>query len=102
MIKHIRPNPVVLLVDLIKILFILIAERPAVLISTGAEIAIPFFYLAKCLFGSKLIYIESCAQVSNPSLTGRIVYPITDLFLVQWPQLLHKYGGKARYAGNLI
>ena len=80
---------------------ILIKERPHVVISLGAEIAIPVFYFAK-LLGLRTIFIESACRVNGPSITGRIIYPIADLFLVQWPQLLRKYGRKARYEGSII
>jgi beta-1,4-N-acetylglucosaminyltransferase len=86
----------------IKIFFILLKERPAILFSTGSEIAIPSFYLGKLLFRTKLIYLECSAQVYQASLTGRLVYPITDLFLVQWKPLLKRYGTKAKYVGGLI
>ena len=77
-------------------------ERPAVVFSTGAELAVPAFYVGKFLFGCRLIYLECSAQVNTPSLTGRAVYPVTDLFLVQWEPLLAKYGSRAQYRGGLI
>jgi UDP-N-acetylglucosamine:LPS N-acetylglucosamine transferase len=87
---------------LIKTFLIFLKERPDILFSTGSEIAIPPFYFGKFLFGAKLIYLECSAQVYRPSLTGKLVYPITDLFLVQWEPLLKQYGPKARYVGGLI
>lgn len=86
----------------LKIVVIIFKEKPKIIISTGSEIAIPFFYLSKLFFGTKLIYIECSAQVYTPSLTGKIVYPVADLFLVQWAHLLKKYGKKAKYVGRLI
>lgn len=41
--------------------------------------------------GKKIIYIESFARVHNPSLTGRLVYKIADLFIVQWEDMLKVY-----------
>jgi beta-1,4-N-acetylglucosaminyltransferase len=95
-------NPFSFIVGIIKIFFILLKERPEILFSTGSEIAIPSFYIGKFLLRSKLIYVESSAQIYQASLTGRLVYPITDLFLVQWETLLKKYGSKAQYVGGLI
>ena len=80
---------------------ILLREKPAVIISLGAEIAIPFFYLGK-LMGSKTIFIEGLARVTSASGTGKIVYPVSDIFLVQWEPLLKIYGRKARYEGSVI
>ena len=95
-------SPFAFVVGLIKILWIFVKERPDILFSTGSEIAIPSFYFGKFLFGAKLIYLECSAQVYQSSLTGRWVYPITDLFLVQWEPLLNQYGSKAKYIGGLI
>lgn len=95
-------NPLSLITGILKILYVFLKERPRVLFSTGAEIAIPSFYIGKFLFRTKLIYLECSAQVYSPSLTGRWVYPITDLFLVQWEYLLNHYGPKAKYVGGLI
>jgi len=101
-IMNLARNPFYLITGVLKILFIFLKERPKVLFSTGAEIAIPSFYIGKFLFRTKLIYLECSAQVYRPSLTGRYVYPITDLFLVQWEPLLRRYGSKAKYVGGLI
>ena len=95
-------GPTGFIVGLIKIFIIFLKEKPDILFSTGSEIAVPPFYLGKFLFRTKLIYLECSAQVYRPSLTGRCVYPITDLFLVQWEFLLKKYGPKAKYVGGLI
>ncbi|GMT42299.1 MAG: capsular polysaccharide biosynthesis protein [bacterium] len=95
-------NPVLFFTIWFSLIRIFLKERPDVIFSTGAELAIPVFYVAKILFGCRLIYLECSAQVEAPSLTGRIVYPITDLFLVQWEPLLKRYGKKARWRGGLI
>jgi UDP-N-acetylglucosamine:LPS N-acetylglucosamine transferase len=95
-------HPFSLIPGVLKILSVFLKERPTVLFSTGAEIAIPSFYIGKFLFRTKLIYLECSAQVYSPSWTGRWVYPITDLFLVQWEPLLKQYGPRAKYAGGLI
>lgn len=61
---------------------ILRKERPDVIISSGAAVAVPFFYLGK-LFGAKTVYIEVFDRIDAPTLTGKIVYPVTDKFIVQ-------------------
>lgn len=80
---------------------LLTRERPDLIISLGAEIAIPFFYWAKVL-GIRTVYIESWCRTSDLSGTGRVVYPVADVFLVQWPELLAKCGKKARYEGAVV
>ena len=69
--------------------------------STGSEIAIPAFYIAK-LMGIQTIFIESWSRAATRSGTGKIVYPVSDIFLVQWPDLLLLYGSKAKYVGAVI
>ena len=75
-------------------------ERPDVVITTGALIAFPFCVLAK-LSKKKIIFIESFARINNKSLTGRLVYPFADLFIVQWKSMLKCYP-KAIYAGGIF
>ena len=101
-LRNFAKNPSSLIVGILKILYVLLKERPGILFSTGAEIAIPAFYIGKFLFRTRLIYLECSAQVYNRSLTGRWVYPITDLFLVQWESLINQYGSRAKYVGGLI
>jgi len=76
-------------------------ERPDLILSTGGEIAIPVFYIAK-LFGSKAIFVETWTRIHFPTWTGKLVYPVSDLFLVQWPELLKRYGKKAAYVGGIV
>jgi beta-1,4-N-acetylglucosaminyltransferase len=81
---------------------ILLKERPDVVISTGGgEIAIPFCYAGK-LMGATVILIETLTRVTTRSAAGRLIYPIADLFLVQWESLLKLYGSKAQYWGNVL
>ena len=65
-------------------------EKPDLLISSGAAVAVPFFYLAK-LMGKKLIYVEVYDRIDKPTLTGRLVYPIVDCFIVQWEEQKQVY-----------
>lgn len=60
-------------------------EKPDLIISSGAAVAVPFFFLGK-LFGSKLIYIEVFDRIDKPTITGKLVYPIADKFIVQWEE----------------
>ena len=79
---------------------IMMREKPDVVITTGALISFPFCLCAK-LIGAKVIYIETFARVNDRSLTGRLVYPLADLFLVQWESLL-KFYPKAKYVGGIF
>ncbi len=76
---------------------IFVKERPDVVITTGAAIAIPMCIICK-LFRKKVIYIESYARMSTVNKSGKLIYKIADLFIVQWEELL-KYYPKAVYGG---
>ncbi|MCV3296563.1 MAG: PssD/Cps14F family polysaccharide biosynthesis glycosyltransferase [Oenococcus sp.] len=65
-------------------------ERPDLIISSGAAVAVPFFYLGK-MFGAKTIYIEVFDRIDRPTMTGRLVYPVADKFIVQWPEMKKVY-----------
>ena len=65
-------------------------EKPDLIISSGAAVAVPFFYLGK-LFGTKTIYIEVFDRITKPTLTGKLVYPVTDRFIVQWEEMKKVY-----------
>jgi UDP-N-acetylglucosamine:LPS N-acetylglucosamine transferase len=75
-------------------------ERPDLIISSGAAVAVPFFYIGK-LFGAKLIYIEVFDRIDKTTLTGRLVYPITDKFIVQWEEQKKVYS-KAVNLGSIF
>jgi UDP-N-acetylglucosamine:LPS N-acetylglucosamine transferase len=79
---------------------ILIREKPNLILSTGAAPAIPFFYIGK-LFGAKLVYIEVYDRIEKPTLTGKIVYPICDLFILQWEEQ-KKFYPKGEMLGGLF
>jgi beta-1,4-N-acetylglucosaminyltransferase len=91
-----------LFVNFFQLIHIFWKERPHLLFSTGAEIAIPAFFIGKFLFKTRLIFLESLARIRDLSSTGKILYHISDLFLVQWPELLEKAGPKAKYQGRLF
>ncbi|MBN2400387.1 MAG: polysaccharide biosynthesis protein [Candidatus Aminicenantes bacterium] len=76
----------------------ILREKPDVIVSTGAGIVIPSILLGKYLLKSKLIFIESAANVVNPSRTGRFLYSRADLFLIQWPEMA-RYYPRAVYCG---
>lgn len=100
-LKNLGKNPVRFLLSIPKVFSILLLEKPDIVISTGSEIAIPVFYIAK-LLRIKTMFIESLCRVEEPSLSGKIVYPVSDVFLVQWKPLLSKFGKKAQYWGNVL
>lgn len=78
---------------------VLRSRRPRAIVTTGAGVAVPFCYLARAC-GVRVIYIESLARVTRPSLTGRLIHPVANVFFVQWPAVQRCYK-KARFVGAL-
>lgn len=64
---------------------ILARYRPHAVVSNGAGIALPFFAAAR-LRGIRTVYIEVFDRIDSPTLTGRLCSPLSDLFLLQWPE----------------
>lgn len=79
-----------LLINTFKALQILPKERPDIIISSGAAPAIPFFYIGK-LLGAKTIYIEVFDRIDSPTIAGRLCYPVTDKFIVEWEEMKQVY-----------
>ncbi len=69
---------------------ILRKEKPDLIISSGAAVAVPFFYIGK-LFHAKTVYIEVFDRIDAPTMTGKLVYPVTDKFIVQWEEMKKVY-----------
>lgn len=85
---------------LVRSICILAKERPKVIISTGAAVGCMVCFIGKML-GAKIVWIDSITNVERLSLSGRLVRPFADLFLVQWPELTKKYR-RLEYAGTVI
>ena len=83
--------------NIIKSLVLFLKFKPDVVVTTGAHTAVAMCYIAK-IFRKKVIYIESFANIETKTLTGRLVYPIADKFIVQWHSMLKLYP-KAVYGG---
>ncbi len=79
---------------------ILRSVKPDLIVSTGASVAVPFFYFGK-LLGIRTLFIESISRVERPSLSGRLVYPFADEFYVQWEECARRYP-KAQYRGMVL
>ena len=76
-------------------------EKPDLIISSGAAIAIPFFFLGKVFFRKKCVYIEVFDRIDKGTIAGKFCYYFSDLFIVQWPEQLKVYP-KAKYLGSIF
>ena len=90
--------------NLIRNLFLALSmlrsRNVAAVVSTGAGVAVPFVIVGR-LLGVNVVYVESMARITSPSLTGRLVYPFADTFIVQWPGLL-RFFKRARCYGTVF
>ena len=79
-----------LFINTVKAFRIIHKERPDIIISSGAAVAVPFFYVGK-LYRSKLVYIEVFDRIDSSTVTGKLVYPIVDRFIVEWEEMKKVY-----------
>ena len=87
---HMLTYPFKLLYNCINSCFLNIKIHPDYIITTGAHTAGPMCCIGKIL-GSRIIFIESFANLSTKTITGRLLYPISDKFIVQWESMKELY-----------
>ena len=86
---------------------IMIRAKPQVVITNGPGTCLPIVYSAFFLrllgtgHSRLIIFVESFARVKTLSLTGKLVFPIVDHFIVQWETLAQLYP-RTRYLGPLF
>jgi UDP-N-acetylglucosamine:LPS N-acetylglucosamine transferase len=78
--------------------WVLLRERPDVVVSTGAAPGYMALRLAK-LLGARTVWVDSVANVEELSLSGRMASTKADLCLTQWP---HLAGGPVVYEGAVL
>ncbi|MCH1865870.1 UDP-N-acetylglucosamine transferase subunit ALG14 [Nocardioides sp. CFH 31398] len=79
---------------------VLRAERPSLVLSTGAGVAVPFFVLA-WLMRVPTVFIEVYDRIDSATMTGRLVGPFTTRRIAQWDSQLDVYPD-ARLVGPLL
>ena len=89
--------PFKFLINCFKSVYYYFKIRPDFIVTTGVHTAGPMCILGH-LFGSKVIYIETFANIHTKTKTGRLVYKVADLFVVQWESMLELYP-KAKFGG---
>ena len=83
----------------LKTIYLFFKIRPKYIVTTGTHTAVPMCYLGK-LFGCKIIFIDTFANSKSKTLSGKMIYPIANLFIVQWKEMLDLYP-KAVYGGSI-
>ena len=69
---------------------LLLRERPSLIVSAGAGVAVPFF-VAAWLLRIPTVFIEVYDRVDTPTMTGRLCGPFTTRRIVQWQSQLEFY-----------
>ena len=69
---------------------LLLRERPTLVISSGAGVAVPFF-VGAWLLRIPTVFIEVYDRVDTPTMTGRLCGPFTTRRIVQWSSQLDFY-----------
>lgn len=91
--------PFVFLKIILKTIFLLRKISPDVIVTTGAGMVVPFVILGK-LSGKKIIYIETFSRIKSATLSGRVCYRFSDVFVVQWKEVQKLYP-KSVYFGSI-
>lgn len=76
--------------NIFKSLVVFLKQMPDAVVTTGTHTAVPMCYIAK-IFRKKVIYIETFANRNTKTVAGKLVYPIADVFVVQWEEMLKLY-----------
>lgn len=87
---HKLSYPFKLLYNCFKSLYFYLKIHPDYIITTGAHTAGPMCLIAK-IFGSRVIYIETFANINTKTITGKLLYPVSDKFIVQWDSMKKLY-----------
>ena len=75
---------------ILKSIMLFMKIKPDAIVSTGTHTAVPMCFIGK-IFKKKIVYIETYANITRKSLSGKILYPISDLFIVQWKEMKKLY-----------
>ncbi|XP_003990396.1 UDP-N-acetylglucosamine transferase subunit ALG14 homolog isoform X1 [Felis catus] len=80
--------------------------KPDLVLCNGPGTCVPVCISALLLgiLGIKkviIVYVESICRVEHLSLSGKILFHLSDYFIVQWPALKEKYP-KSVYLGRIV
>lgn len=82
-----RRDPLGFTVILWQMARILRAERPDVIVTTGAAPGLVALAMGKILLRSRTVWIDSIANTERLSMSGRLARSVADAWLVQWEHL---------------
>ena len=94
-----KQTPWRLIVCAWQVLRLVFRYRPRVIVSTGAAPGFLAFLFGQ-LVGARCVWLDIFGLVDRMTLSGRMVKPLADLYLVQWPHLAQPDG--PHYRGSLL
>jgi UDP-N-acetylglucosamine:LPS N-acetylglucosamine transferase len=94
-----RERKFALLLQVIAIAWILLRERPDVIVSTGASCGYLAIRMGRML-GARTLFIDSIANAERLSLSGQLACRHANMMLTQWPHLAGAEG--ASYRGSVL
>ncbi|GAO46621.1 UDP-N-acetylglucosamine transferase subunit ALG14 [Saitoella complicata NRRL Y-17804] len=98
-------TPLTALLSLLSALHVLLTSSPDLILANGPGTCVTLIlaaYIPRFMgMGPRMVYVESFARVRGLSLSGRLVRPVVDRFLVQWEGLVGRYPG-VEYRGVLV
>jgi len=94
-----RDKPLKMLQTIARGLYFILKERPDVIITTGS-LPIAIVCVLSKLIGTKVLWVDSLAQIDELSMSGKLMLKFADVLLVQWPEVAERYP-KAEYVGEL-
>jgi hypothetical protein len=94
-----RDRKLAMILQVLRIGWIMLVIRPDVIVSTGASCGYVALRLGR-LFGARSLFIDSIANAEHLSLSGKLACRHANLMLTQWPHLASPEGPK--YEGSVI
>lgn len=95
-----RLKPWGLPLTVLKLVWLLLKHRPAMVVTTGALPGLLALWLAKRLLGARTVWLDSVANVEELSMSGRKARRYADLWLTQWEHLASADGPS--YLGSVV
>lgn len=91
--------------SLIQGFYVIHRYQPQLLLCNGPGTCLSLCYSCFLLnvlgiTSTKIVFVESFCRVQALSLTGKLLLPIADKFIVQWPELV-VHGSRMEYIGTL-
>ena len=96
------------MIAFVECIWLVLQKSPDVVLLNGPGTCIPVAYAAFLgkLLGfmpaTRIVFVESFARVTSLSLTGKLIFPIADRFILQWPQQHSRIPHGTEYIGRIF